>query len=75
MCPNLGSHDAQSLLRITRHNADNKLFTTFVGIGLDFDTNLTEVQKFLGVTLLTFSLTTKCFPRKLPRPGDAITTA
>lgn len=44
MCPNMGDTDSQNLLQITRRNAENHLYTTFVGIGLDFDTDMTEVS-------------------------------
>ena len=45
MCPNVGTSDGKSLFTITENNAKNNIFTTFIGIGVDFDTNLVEVKK------------------------------
>lgn len=47
MCPNIGSTDGESLFKITENNAKNNIFTTFIGIGVDFDTKLVEVNIFL----------------------------
>jgi len=43
MCPNIGTSDGKGLLDITKENADNRLYTTFVGLGVDFDSKLVEI--------------------------------
>jgi len=47
--PNLGATDKNSLLGITEGNASNKLHSTFIGIGVDFNTELVEaITKIRG---------------------------
>ena len=43
MCPNVGTSDGKALFTITENNAKNNIFTTFIGVGVDFDTQLVEV--------------------------------
>lgn len=40
--PNTGDTNDQSLLGLTKKNADKKIYTTFIGIGVDFNTSLVE---------------------------------
>ena len=40
--PNTGSIRREGLLGLTRRNADNGVYTTFIGIGVDFNTELIE---------------------------------
>jgi Ca-activated chloride channel family protein len=40
--PNTGETGEYSLLRILKNNADNHIYTTFIGIGVDFNTELIE---------------------------------
>lgn len=40
--PNVGNINEDSLLNLTKKNAQNKLYTTFIGIGVDFNTDLIE---------------------------------
>ncbi|MBD3300514.1 MAG: VWA domain-containing protein [Candidatus Moranbacteria bacterium] len=40
--PNIGAINEDSLLGMTQENAENKLYTTFIGIGIDFNTELIE---------------------------------
>lgn len=40
--PNMGNTNEENLLFMTKDNADNKIYTTFIGIGLDFQTELIE---------------------------------
>jgi Ca-activated chloride channel family protein len=40
--PNTGETGERSLLRLLKDNADNHIYTTFVGIGVDFNTELIE---------------------------------
>lgn len=40
--PNSGETSRDSLLGMVRENADNGIYTTFLGIGVDFNTELTE---------------------------------
>jgi Ca-activated chloride channel family protein len=47
--PNIGDTSEQGLLGMTRNNADNGVYTTFIGIGVDFNTELTEyITKIRG---------------------------
>ena len=47
--PNLGATDKNSLLGITERNSGNKLYSTFIGIGVDFNTELVEaITKIRG---------------------------
>lgn len=47
--PNLGMTSEDDLLAITRTNADHKIYTTFIGIGVDFNTELVEyITKIRG---------------------------
>jgi Ca-activated chloride channel family protein len=47
--PNLGETSEQGLLGMTRHNADRHVHTTFIGIGVDFNTELIEyITKIRG---------------------------
>ncbi|MGA1840566.1 MAG: vWA domain-containing protein [bacterium] len=41
--PNTGQTSDKSLLGMTRGNADNMVFSTFIGIGVDFNTELIEL--------------------------------
>ena len=43
MIPNIGTTDGKQLCEITTRNSNRKLFTTFIGIGVDFDTSLVQV--------------------------------
>lgn len=47
--PNTGAIDENQLLRMTKENANKKIHTTFIGIGLDFNTQLIEaISKIKG---------------------------
>lgn len=47
--PNTGVIDKDSLAAMTKANADRGIYTTFVGIGVDFNTQLTEaITKIRG---------------------------
>jgi|GEM_PF-742216 Ca-activated chloride channel homolog len=47
--PNLGDLSEESLLGKSKKNADNKVFTTYIGIGVDFNTELIEsITKMKG---------------------------
>jgi len=47
--PNTGDVDDQSLLGLTKKNADKKIYTTFIGIGVDFNSTLIEnITKMRG---------------------------
>ncbi len=41
--PNLGITNENSLLGITKNNSENKLYSTIIGIGVDFNTELIEI--------------------------------
>jgi Ca-activated chloride channel homolog len=40
--PNTGETGERSLLRLLKDNADNHIYTTFIGIGVDFNTELID---------------------------------
>ena len=47
--PNRGATSEQGLLGMTGSNADNKIYTTFIGVGVDFNTELIEaITKIRG---------------------------
>ncbi|HEY94509.1 MAG TPA: VWA domain-containing protein [Dehalococcoidia bacterium] len=47
--PNIGEISSSGLLGMTEDNADNRIHTTFIGIGLDFNTELVEyITKIRG---------------------------
>lgn len=47
--PNIGDISSSGLLGMTEDNADNRIHTTFIGIGLDFNTELVEyITKIRG---------------------------
>jgi len=47
--PNVGDTSEQGLLGMTGKNADNRVYTTFIGIGVDFNTELVEyITKIRG---------------------------
>jgi Ca-activated chloride channel homolog len=47
--PNIGDTSEEGLLGITRKNADNKVYATFIGIGVDFNTELIDyITKMRG---------------------------
>ena len=47
--PNIGSISKDGLLGMTKANADNKIYTTFIGIGVDFNTELIDhITKIRG---------------------------
>ena len=47
--PNTGIIDENSLLGLTKKNSESKIYTTFIGIGIDFNTNLIEsITKIRG---------------------------
>jgi Ca-activated chloride channel homolog len=47
--PNMGITDERGLLGMTQSNSRNKVYTTFIGIGLDFHTGLIEhITKIKG---------------------------
>lgn len=47
--PNTGNYGRNDFLNITKTNADNKLSSTFIGIGVDFNTDLIEsITKIRG---------------------------
>lgn len=41
--PNLGVVDEESLLGMAKSNSENNLYSTLIGVGVDFNTELTEV--------------------------------
>jgi Ca-activated chloride channel family protein len=41
--PNLGETSEEGLLGMTQDNADGNIYTTLIGIGVDFNTELTEI--------------------------------
>lgn len=47
--PNIGAISEESLLGITEKNSENNLYSTFIGIGVDFNTELVEyITKIRG---------------------------
>lgn len=47
--PNLGTTNREGIADIAQKNSDNKIFTTFIGIGVDFNTDLVEsITKIKG---------------------------
>ncbi|MGE5329196.1 MAG: VWA domain-containing protein [Deltaproteobacteria bacterium] len=47
--PNTGDVNDQSLLGLTKKSADKKIYTTFIGVGVDFNTDLIEqITKMKG---------------------------
>lgn len=40
--PNIGATSEDSLLNLVKKNAENKIYTTFIGIGVDFNTDLID---------------------------------
>lgn len=47
--PNLGDTSEEGLLGITKGNAEDKIYSTFIGIGVDFNTELIEaITKIKG---------------------------
>lgn len=47
--PNLGETSEEGLLELTKKNATNGIFTTFIGVGVDFNTELVDaVTKISG---------------------------
>ena len=47
--PNIGATSGSDLMGMTRDNADNQVYTTFIGIGVDFNTELIEyITKIRG---------------------------
>lgn len=40
--PNIGDYSDEGLARILADNADDRIYTSFVGVGVDFNTELTE---------------------------------
>ncbi len=47
--PNIGETDDSELLKMFKKNAENNIYTTFIGIGLDFNTELIEaITKIKG---------------------------
>ena len=47
--PNLGDTSESGLLAMTKKNADNRLYTTFIGIGVDYNSELVEgIMKVRG---------------------------
>jgi Ca-activated chloride channel family protein len=47
--PNLGETSEEGLLGMTENNANNRVYTTFIGIGVDFNTELVEyITKIRG---------------------------
>ena len=54
MVPNIGTTDGRILCEITKRNSDRKLYTTFIGIGVNFDTSLVQVFIFIFVLCFYF---------------------
>ena len=47
--PNIGSINEEGLLGMTKANAENKIYSTFIGIGVDFNTELIDfITKIRG---------------------------
>lgn len=47
--PNTGTTSNTGLLGMTKNNADNKIYSTFIGVGVDFNTELVEyITKIRG---------------------------
>ena len=47
--PNIGQISEEGLFGLTKKNADNKIYTTFIGVGVDFNTELIEyITKIRG---------------------------
>lgn len=47
--PNTGDYSDEGLLGMTQNNSDNRIYTTFIGIGVDFNTELIEsITKIRG---------------------------
>lgn len=47
--PNIGQISEEGLFGLTKTNADNKIYTTFIGVGVDFNTELIEyITKIRG---------------------------
>ena len=49
MMPNTGDTSSKGLLGMAKNNANNKIYSTFIGIGVDFNTELVEyITKIRG---------------------------
>src|SRR3989338_6924606 len=47
--PNIGQISEEGLFGLTKKNSDNKIYTTFIGVGVDFNTELIEyITKIRG---------------------------
>lgn len=68
-CPNIGASDPNSLMSLTKkmanvENPAKRIYTTFVGVGLDFNVNLVEeITKFRGANYFAVHSAKEFFKR------------
>ena len=72
--PNRGGYGAGDFIRITEANAARRVYTTFIGIGLDFQTDLVEaITKVRGANYHSV-FTVKEFADRLDKNFDFLVT-
>jgi len=72
--PNIGALDEDKLLGLTRKNAERRIYTTFVGVGVDFNTELVEyISKTKGCNYFSVHSEEE-FKEKLDKYFDYVVT-
>jgi Ca-activated chloride channel family protein len=74
MCPNAGTTDGKSLFDMAKANADKKVYTTFVGLGVDFNTELVSLISTIRASNYLSVKSTKEFKKHLEEEFDYLVT-
>ena len=72
--PNIGDTSENGLLGMTKSNARNKIYTTFIGVGIDFNTELIEsITKIRGANYYSVH-SSKQFKERMDEGFDYMVT-
>jgi Ca-activated chloride channel family protein len=75
MIPTSGDTNGDdSLVEMTRKNADSKIYTTFIGVGVDFNTNLVSLLSSIRATNYMSVKSSKDFKKQLDEEFDYLVT-
>jgi len=74
MIPNTGDTDGKALFNITKNNAQEKIYTTFIGVGVDFNTDLVALISKIRACNYISVKSSKDFKKEMDEEFDYFVT-
>jgi Ca-activated chloride channel family protein len=74
MIPNSAATDGETLFRVAKQNVTQKLYTTFIGVGIDFNTDLVSLISKIRASNYISVKSSKDFKKQLDEEFDYLVT-